>query len=95
MTTDLKAIRRAAEEDAKRDNTILLRPSLVIELLDRLEAAEKDAARYRWMQANYKLWSWKPTRYNSDTTSGFAFNGTGYLGYSFEDALTLAMKEQI
>lgn len=61
------------------------------EYVDRLESAEKDAARYRWMTANYKLWSWQPTRYNADITSGFAFNGTGYSGYSFEDALTLAM----
>ena len=41
----LKAIRDAAEEDAKRDNTILLRPSLVISLLDEIERLKKDAER--------------------------------------------------
>lgn len=91
MTIDLKALRETAAREIRRGASGLCPPQTVIALLDRLEAAEKDAARYRWITANYKLWSWQPTRYNADITSGFAFSDTGYSGYSFEDALTLAM----
>lgn len=45
---DVKAIRAAAEEDQKQDTVFVWRrPQTVIALLDRLEAAEKDAARIR------------------------------------------------
>ena len=46
MTIDLKAIRAAAE----RERRIELYSKDVEVLLDKLEAAEKDAARYRWLK---------------------------------------------
>jgi hypothetical protein len=49
-----------------------------------------DAARYRWLLENHEKWSWNPTRYNKTRISGFACNGTGYLGYSLEQAIALA-----
>jgi hypothetical protein len=54
----------------------------------------KDAARYYWLVANRKYWSWQPSRYNHGITSGFAAYGTGYLGFDFEAAIDAAMKEQ-
>lgn len=100
MTIDMKAIRAAAEADIGCPREELevaiseIQSATVIALLDRLEAAEKDAARYQWLKANHQVWSWQPSRYNSEITSGFAHNNTGYSGFAFEGALVLAMKEQ-
>jgi hypothetical protein len=52
---------------------------------------ERDAARYRWLLENHEKWSWNPTRYNKTRISGFACNGTGYLGHSLGQAVDLAM----
>jgi len=64
-----------------------------IEELER-ESAElrKDAERYRWLKAHHKSWSWQPSAYNKEITSGFAAYNTGYLGFEFEAALDKAMK---
>ena len=51
---------------------------------------ERDAARYRWLLENHEKWSWSPTRYNEAVVSGFSCSGTGYLGYSLEQAIALA-----
>jgi hypothetical protein len=53
---------------------------------------KRDALRYRWLRDNSASISWNPSRYNSDIVSGFAHAGTGYLGFSFEDAIKEAMK---
>lgn len=51
MTLDLNAIRAAAEAAIKKYGGYpVTDPAFVIALLDRLEAAEKDAARYRWLR---------------------------------------------
>lgn len=51
MTLNLKAIRAAAEAAIdKYGGYPVTDPATVIALLDRLEAAEKDAARYRWLR---------------------------------------------
>lgn len=42
MTIDIKAIKVAAKEDQKRDNTILLRPSTVIALCDEIKRLRKE-----------------------------------------------------
>lgn len=55
---------------------------------------QEKAAAYDWLVANEKRWEWQPTRYNGKVVSGFAANGTGFLGYTFEEALKLAMGEQ-
>lgn len=47
---DLNAIRAAADFCETRGMVVELEPATVIALLDRLEAAEKDAARYRWLR---------------------------------------------
>jgi hypothetical protein len=49
-------------------------------------------ARYRWLVANAEKWSYQPGRYSCGTVSGFSANGTGYLGYTFEQGLGLAMQ---
>lgn len=59
MTIDTKAIRAAAEAATPEPwiqsgagnmpFICMMTPATVIALLDRLEAAEKDAARYRWL----------------------------------------------
>ena len=63
------------------------------DLLVEREAPTKDAIRYRWLVANAENWSYQPGRYNSTTVSGFAANGTGYLGYTFEQGVDLAMEK--
>ncbi len=59
------------------------------------ERLRADAARYRWLLENDHCWSWNPTRYNDAIVSGFSCGGTGYLGYSLQQAVDIAMKEQI
>ena len=56
-----------------------------------IEMLLADAARYRWLLENHEKWSWNPTRYNPTRISGFACNGTGYLGHSLAQAVDLAM----
>ena len=51
-----------------------------------------DAKKYQWLLNNSTRWSWQPSRYSDELVSGFSFNDTGYLGYSFNSALTLAKK---
>ena len=51
----------------------------------------KDAQRYRWLRDNSSSISWNPSRFNAEIVSGFAFAGTGYLGFNFEDAINAAM----
>jgi len=53
-----------------------------------------DAKKFEWLFFNSDKWSWQPSKYNKDIISGFSANGTGYLGYSFHNALKLAMKEK-
>lgn len=50
MTIDLKALRETAAREIRRGASGLCPPQTVIALLDRLEAAEKDAAQYRWLR---------------------------------------------
>lgn len=50
---DLKAIREFAWESIGHGRSHMLPPQTVIALLDRLESAEKDAARYRWITADH------------------------------------------
>ena len=59
-----------------------------------IEKLAKDAKRYQWLCTSEKEWSWKPSRYNDETISGFSAKGTGYLGYSFSDAVDAAMWEE-
>ena len=51
-----------------------------------------DAEKYQWLLNNSTRWSWQPSRYSDELVSGFSFNNTAYLGYSFNSALTLAKK---
>ena len=48
--------------------------------------------RTQWLISNSANWSWNPARYNAEKISGFVYKGTGYLGYTFEDAVDLAMR---
>lgn len=50
------------------------------------------ANKFRWLLINSNKWSWMPSPYNQNIVSGFSANSSGYLGYSFSDALKLAMK---
>ena len=84
--TELIARLRSYDYDVPGANVIMRNAAAM------LEADERDAARYRWLVANAAGWSYQPSRYNSTTVSGFAANGTGYLGYTFEQGLELAMK---
>lgn len=59
-----------------------------------VERLRAEAARYRWLLENEQRWSWNPTRYNETRISGFACNGTGYLGHSLQQAVDIAMKEE-
>lgn len=47
MTVDTKALCAAALADQKRDNTILLRPSLVIEICDLIEQLQREMKKAR------------------------------------------------
>jgi hypothetical protein len=58
-----------------------------------VEVLRKDAARYQWLCDNNKSFSWTPSRFSPGLISGFSFNGTGYLGFNFADAVTKAMEE--
>lgn len=51
-----------------------------------------DAKKFEWLLINSSKWSWLPSPYNQNIVSGFTANSSGYLGYSFSDALKLAMK---
>jgi hypothetical protein len=62
----------------------------VREAIDELRRLRADAARYHWLLENDQRWSWNPTRYNEAVVSGFSCSGTGYLGYSLEQAIALA-----
>lgn len=71
--------------DANATHIATANPATVIALLDRLEAAEKDAARYRWL-------AWK-----SDTNQIMPYdskNDRFYFGYECDAAIDAAMKEQ-
>jgi hypothetical protein len=58
-----------------------------------VESLRKDAEQYRWLCDNNKSFSWTPSRFSPGLISGFSFNGTGYLGFNFADAVTKAMEE--
>ena len=49
---DLKKLREEMEQDKKKDSTWGATPSVVLELLDQLEAAQSFAARYQWLRDN-------------------------------------------
>jgi hypothetical protein len=66
----------------------------VREAIDELRRLRADAAGYRWLLENAHCWAWNPTRYNEAVVSGFSFGGTGYLGYSLDEALALAMAKE-
>lgn len=51
-----------------------------------------DAKKYQWLLNNSSNWSWQPSRYSDKLVSGFSFNNTAYLGYSFNASLNLARK---
>lgn len=53
------------------------------------------AKKFEWLLINSGKWSWQPSYYDDKLISGFASIGTGYLGYSFSDALKLAMKRKM
>ena len=57
MTIDLKAIRAAAEADKGQDRAFILLSVDILALLDRLEAAEKDAERYRFLFLGSKVYA--------------------------------------
>lgn len=57
-----------------------------------IRAMRKDAARYRWLKANNRIWSWTPSQYNKEIVSGFAYKQTGYSGFDFETAIDKAME---
>ena len=52
----------------------------------------KDAERYRWLKRNNANFAWHPGKYDEKTITGFSAFGTGYLGFSFEDAINKEMK---
>ena len=56
------------------------------------ESLKADAARYRWLRDNSNAIHWTPSRFNKEIVSGFSFDGTGYLGFKFEEAIDAAMK---
>ena len=84
MTLDLKAIRAAAEAAIKKYGGYpVTDPVFVIALLDRLEAAEKDAARYQWL------------RDGNDYKSSQASHIARYCyGLEWNNLIDAAMKEQ-
>jgi hypothetical protein len=61
-------------------------------LKKQLSEARRGAETYQWLRDNSASISWNPSRFNSEIVSGFAHAGTGYLGFSFEDAIKEAMK---
>lgn len=46
----INKLRKAAEAAYSTGQDVQVNPGLILGLLDKLEAAEKDAARYRWMK---------------------------------------------
>jgi hypothetical protein len=63
-----------------------------IEAKTLVDAAQADALRYQWLRDNSNAIHWTPSRFNKEIVSGFSFNGTGYLGFKFEEAIDAAMK---
>ena len=66
----------------------------VREACDELRRLRADAERCQWLLGNQHRWSWSPSRYSEAIVSGFSCNGTGYLGYSLEQAIALAMAKE-
>lgn len=65
-----------------------------LSMLRELDALRADAAQYRWLLANSERWSWDPSRYSKNLVSGFAANGTAYLGFGFAQAIDEAIAQQ-
>jgi hypothetical protein len=66
----------------------------VREAIDELRRLRADAARYRWLAENAHCWAWNPSRYNAEIITGFSCSGTGYLGYSLQQAVDIAMTKE-
>jgi hypothetical protein len=62
-------------------------------LKERLVQTEPLQDKYQWLVDNAASWNWVPSRFNAVKVSGFAHKGTGYLGYSFDEAVCLAIGE--
>jgi hypothetical protein len=62
-------------------------------LKERLAQTEPLQDKYQWLVDNAASWNWVPSRFNAVKVSGFAHKGTGYLGYSFDEAVCLAIGE--
>ena len=63
------------------------------ELLDKLEVASLKAEHYEWLVRNQGRWTWQPPKYNKNMVSGFSADITSYLGYTFEQALAVAIQK--
>ena len=75
--------------DSRFTQQLIVEINQVILERDRYKAAAK---KFEWLIVNSGKWSWNPAQYNKNIISGFAANSSGYLGYSFHDALKLAMR---
>jgi hypothetical protein len=64
----------------------------VLKIRAEVESLKADALRYQWLRDNSNAIHWTPSRFNKEIVSGFSFNGTGYLGFKFEEAIDAAMK---
>lgn len=83
---DLKRLREHAESAMRNGHgTNSMKPAQMIELLDRLEAAQKDAARYRYISNLKHIWGVLGDRYNLPAEE----NGAGTL----DESIDLAIEE--
>jgi len=83
IAAELKADKLALEA-AIEASKLFAAPVVALDVL-------KDAQRYQWLRDNSASISWNPSRFNSEIVSGFSHNGTGYLGFNFEDAINAAI----
>lgn len=81
----IPAIREACAVTFKDEAYVPFNPKAIIELLDMLEAAQKDAARYRYISNLKHIWGVLGDRYNLPAEE----NGAGTL----DESIDLAIEE--
>lgn len=60
---------------------------------DEIVRLRESAAKYEWLRDNCASFSWVPSRYNAEKVTGFAAFNTDYCGFSFDEAIEMAMKK--
>lgn len=80
----------------RKDSDLEFSPASLKDFLDAIyENVLDDAKKYKWLCENNKSFSWNPYLYSKDKVTGFAAFGNGYLGYSFDESVKEAIKNNM